>query len=238
MKLRNFNTQSTTLKTFLNKYDIIVEDYVNKVDFVRNHAEKLESSKLGFDDLNRETLELKRIVRNSELKFRKYLGITDEEWEKFSELAPNLDNIQNQKPLSYSNEKIVQHINMTNYLRKSVLSKLEMLNIYKYSTEQYSIFSERHQSGNPSPEEIQKERLLVLLKSINDSLLKESETMKEFVGMAAPDANMTGRGLNLNLANKRLSFLNPLIKHFEANNQSNQIKLPGENDSSDEDGGK
>lgn len=95
-----------------------MEDYVNRVDFVRNHAEKLETSKLGFDDLNRETLELKRIVRNSEFKFRKYLGISDEEWEKFSESAPNLDNIHNQKPMSFTNEKIMQHIDMTNYLRQ------------------------------------------------------------------------------------------------------------------------
>lgn len=113
-----------------------------------------------------------------------------------------------------------------------------MLNIYKFSTNQYNVFSERHISGNPTPEEIQKEKLLAILKSINDSLLKESETMSDFIGMGGLDASMTGHGKNLSLANKRLSYMNPLIKHFEPNSQTNKIKLPGEEDSSDEDSAK
>ena len=80
--------------------------------------------KLGFDDLSRETLELKRIVKNLEIKFRKYLWITDEQWENFNEDRPNIDNIQDQIPPIFDNEKLFQQINMTNYLRKLVLSKL------------------------------------------------------------------------------------------------------------------
>ena len=90
--------------------------------------------------------------------------------------------------------------------------------------------------GNFALEENQKERMYEILKSINDSLQKVSENLKDFTGFSAPDASMLGKGKNLNLANKRFSFLNPSIKHFEPNSPSNQIKIPTQEvDSSEED---
>lgn len=115
-------------------------------------------------------MEIKREIRNSELKFRKFIGISDEEWDTFDPDDPNMENAHNQKPMSFSNEKILHHINMTTYLSKMVVMKKEMLNIYEYSTKQFQAFSEYHRSGNPSPEEIQKEQLLRRLQILNDSL--------------------------------------------------------------------
>ena len=65
------------------KYDVIVQDYVNRIDYLNNRMDGMEDKKLSKEMLNTEVMNFKRIVKNIEVKARKYIGISEEEWEGF-----------------------------------------------------------------------------------------------------------------------------------------------------------
>lgn len=95
-----------------------MQDYVNRIDYLDRQIDNLRSDKLDREHLSKETLELKRILKNFEVKIRKFLGISEEEWEGFVSKGTEEVDFVSLKPLSFKNEKLLQHITLTNYLRK------------------------------------------------------------------------------------------------------------------------
>ena len=107
------------IKDNFKRYDIIVHDYLHRIDILNGKFESLDQTKIDKDYLSKNILEMKRTLKDSEIKLRRILGISDEQWENFKDGTDFQLALELQKPLSFLNEKIFDHIQMTQY-KKSV----------------------------------------------------------------------------------------------------------------------
>ena len=95
----------------------------------------LDSKKLNSDKLNKELLNFKRTIKNTEIKTRKYIGISEEEWEGF--ISP--EDIE--RPLSFKNQIISDHISMIQCLMKVLKRKKDISRLYAFSDEKFIEFA-------------------------------------------------------------------------------------------------
>jgi hypothetical protein len=64
---------------------------MHRIDYLNNETQRIDAEKLGQDQLESGILEYKRLLKNLEVKTRKFLGISEEKWEGFDNLT-NDDN--------------------------------------------------------------------------------------------------------------------------------------------------
>ena len=165
--------------TTFRKYDVIVQDYVNRTDYLQINLERVENEKLGKDMLNKKVLDLKRFVQNTQVKILKMCGISDQLWNNgVTQDTPTVD-YETQRPLSFRNEKLLSHITITNFLRSTLKKKSEFVSLHSHSVRQYQILGYEEPTDPDSIEEKQRHNYLEIIHNINQQLLEESEAMKD-----------------------------------------------------------
>jgi hypothetical protein len=195
---------------------------------LENKIDNLDNQKVDKDSLAAEILRLKRFIRNSEFKTMKFLEISEEIWDGHVNEHTETLELENQKPLSFMNGKIMNHINVTNFLRSILSKKQEYIRLFEYSKSQYDKFAEFSPSDNKTVEEIQKEKFLSILSSINLSIISDSEYMKD--GEPQIFIQKSSRKQSKQLS-KKSTKRSPRIKQY---NLKNPIKHPSVQSSSSE----
>ena len=226
------------IKDNFKRYDIIVHDYLHRIDILNGKFETLDQTKIDKDYLSKNILEMKRTLKDSEIKLRRILGISDEQWENFKDGTDFQLALELQKPLSFLNEKIFDHIQMTQYKKSVLNSRQEFVKMHRYSVAKYEYFSQGQQSGKQTPEVIQREKYLQILAELNDSIIKLSKNMPDSMLSQSPTKNRfrLSEVSDAKLLTKRLTMVDAEIKHYDLKGNGDQNNKDFDNSDSSGEG--
>ena len=205
------------IKDNFKRYDIIVNDYLHRIDVLNDKFEKFDMEKMDKDDLSKSILEMNRMFKDSEIKLRRILGISEEQWENHKDGNDFQLALELQKPLSFLNEKIYDHIQMTQYQKSVLNSRQEFVKMHRYSVNKYEYFIQGQLSGEQTPEVIQRKKYLQILSDLNDSIIRLSKNMPDSILSQSPNNNrfMSSEFPDNNLLSKGLTMIDAKIKHYD-----------------------
>ncbi|CAI2367510.1 unnamed protein product [Moneuplotes crassus] len=207
------------------KYDVILNDYVNRVEYLNRQIEEIREEKLSSDQLNTHILNFKRMAKNIEVKSRKYIGISEAEWEEFDNSAI-VD-----RPFSYRNSYISHYTQTISLLNTVCLAKKELYKIYESSRKKYLDLRDEKVEFFSTQEEKQRKFFLKKLKDLNDSMYLKYQGFRD----SSDDSPSSSRILRLDLSNKYGSKPDEKIKKFKLKDLSKNSQTYSKLDDSSDD---